>query len=333
MKALLLALLFVLALFAEESEEIGKPTSTSQEVPAKIEDIISAAFSNDGNNLYVLQGGFITIYQTNPMKMIDSFYIGATEDHHPHPRIYVTQDKKGIVYHDRGFAELWDIASKKLIKRLPFAISSAVSTIKGFAVVSRENSKVYLLDEKTFEVIRHSKYAYKYDYEASHAYTESVNGMLANNNILLLTFNSCIMLVDLNTLEKLEHFDISIHSSEYSQKISDISGVKPSNSYTLNHLFVLQPSNPKNESAFGFKLFRFSKKGSMYFRKYFYKNPDKEGKYILYQDQNKAWMIEKIGSPFFSGSDNLRQYHKIWTMPDDEAKFDKHYKPQYYLKD
>jgi len=76
-------------------------------------------FSLDGNNMYTYSDGLVTIYETNPMKKVSSFHIEPDKSFRDNgQKIFVTKDKKRIIFYTRRYLQLWDIQTEKLLKKI-----------------------------------------------------------------------------------------------------------------------------------------------------------------------------------------------------------------------
>ena len=153
MKKIVLVLLFAFSAFAGDSEEIGTPYYRDQFFGPD-----SATLSSTAEKLYTLKGDLVTGYETNPMKKIFSFHTGIKEIHNGY-RILVTQDDNRIILYSLDSIQLWDIKTKKLLRKVDLAIGPVISSRYGLIVLTKDNY-LQILDEQSLETIRTSGHTY-----------------------------------------------------------------------------------------------------------------------------------------------------------------------------
>ena len=145
MKNIVLILLLVVGVFASESEEIGVPY-----VERKSGMFYSASFAPDGKSFYTQIGDLITHWQLSPVKKLSSFRTGLkvetkTEKNrryfNPTYNIHVTYDGKRMILSSRKALILWDLETKKQIKKVD--VIHAMGAIDGdkFLTIDRNMSR------------------------------------------------------------------------------------------------------------------------------------------------------------------------------------------------
>ena len=129
MKKLLLILILVVGLFGSDSEEIGIPY-----VEKGKGTIQSAVLDPDGEHFYTLKGETVTKWQLEPIKVVYSFKTGLTskerfmklpsncnkmrDDYH----ISISSNSEKMIIRNKNEITLWNLNSKKLIKKIPSRI-------------------------------------------------------------------------------------------------------------------------------------------------------------------------------------------------------------------
>jgi len=139
MRKILLILVLVVGLFAEDGY-----------IPRVERDIgtyYSAILASDGKSFYTLKKDLVTHWQLNPIKKLDSFRTGIkpVDENKLGYNIHVTADKSKMVINSQDEIQLWDLKTKKQIKKLK------VKTVWG------------LMDEETFITIDENRVITKYD--------------------------------------------------------------------------------------------------------------------------------------------------------------------------
>lgn len=332
MKKTFLVLLFAFSLFAGESEEIGVPYFDQILGPD------SAILSNTTEKLYTLQGDLVTGYQTNPMKKILSFHTGIEKVHNGY-RILVTQDDKRIILYSRYDIQLWDIKTKKLLKKVDLSTAKAISSQYGLIVLTKDHY-LEILDEENLEKIRKSDNIYVFNYENGVDFNcfdnNHANEMFVNKHILLLRFPLDAMFMDLESLKIIDQVSYKSSMKPYLDKYSSFFTTK-----RLKRLLVgetgmsreqstyLIPSSDNNLYDEIFTL-TFTAK-SLMIGKFFHDSSKKVKTYEFHQLMDE-WVFYAYKTHLFTGSENIKKYLQMkmkdgTVVPMNQVTFEKYNQP------
>lgn len=342
MKKILLVLLFAFSAFAGESEEIGVPyfsISYDNNIGSKIQ---SASFSLDGNNMYTLLNGLVTVYQTNPMKKVFSFQVDIDPEFvHQPQQIFITKDKKRIVIYCHGSIRLWDIQTKKCLKNIKTKTNNAVNTMYGLTILTNDYF-LEVLDDQNLEVVSRSKYQVKMNSLAlddEDPWTVTAGGMTANQNIILLRFLDGVMFVNLETFKIIDQVshgsDITPYLEKYSSifKADFLTEFMTSSYNKSRHLLIysFQSSNSSKDLIVLYLQYRPDRQHSNNHLVITGYHQEKKERYRFWQF-GEEWVMDQLRSNIFTGSSNITKYHKMigkdrQVVPMNDATFEKYNQP------
>ena len=138
MKKIILILVLAIGLYANNGyiPRVERGVGTYQ----------SAILAPDGKSFYTLKKDLVTHWQLNPIKRLDYFRTGIkSTSENNHYNIHVTSDKSKIIINSKEEILLWDLKTKKQIKKLK------VKTVWG------------LMDDNIFITIDENRVITKYD--------------------------------------------------------------------------------------------------------------------------------------------------------------------------
>ena len=330
MRKILLVLLFMISVFGSDNKEIGipqKPISYDNSFNSKIK---SATFSLDGNNMYTYINGLVTIYETNPMKKVSSFHIKPDKSlnyGYRRQKIFVTKDKKRIIFYSPEYIQLWDIKTKKLLKKILLLSTNSAYYSDGLIVLT-DKSFIEILDDTYLKVMRRSTSPYIIK-DIPH-YDDQPFEILVNNNIVLLRFMRWGMFLDLKTLKIIDQtaYDTNVmkYVKKYKQDFSpDLKKLlKQESTYRPCYVYSFKLSNKQTI------LYTFVSASKFFIKKY--KNVEKNflNRYVFLQNDDD-WLLYDIETHTFTGSKNIQKYLKMKTedgkvVPINDATFNKYNK-------
>lgn len=333
-KKIVLVLLFAFSLFAGESGEVGIPYYRDQLFGPD-----SATLSSTAEKLYTLKGDLVTGYETNPMKMIFSFHTGIEKGYRG-CRILVTQDDQRIILFSDEYIQLWDIKTKKLVKKVYFASKKAISSQFGLIVLTNSN-RLEILNDQNLETIRNTDDDYVYKIKTADNYAYSYcDEMFTNKNILLLRFYNAVMFIDLETFK-------IVDQAAYEDNMSPlmISYLEKYNSFfTDSRLITLLQRDyfaqserltysvlTTDNNAYDEVFFSHNRKGPVQITKTSHDSSKKEKRYLFLQFDD-AWLFYEYKTRLFTGSENIKKYLQMKTkdgkiLPMNDETFEKYNQP------
>ena len=153
------------------------------------------------------------------MKKVSSFHIEPDKSFRDNgEKIFVTKDKKRIIFHTRRYLQLWDIQTEKLLKKILLDSRNAVNSNSGLVIIKQDGS-IEILDDSNFKVIRKSTSPYILEvayFHGSDYYRPSE--IFVNNNIVLLRSMGGVMFVDLKTFKIIDEIEYGTDNIEYIKK-------------------------------------------------------------------------------------------------------------------
>jgi len=333
MKKVFLVLLFVISVFGCAHDEIGVPYATlyvSKSDAMFKSQIINATFSLDGDYMYTYSDELVTIYKTNPMEKVSSFHIKpekTTSFGAKRQKIFVTNDKKRLIFYSPQYIQLWDIQTKNLLKQIPLHSKNAVYSHEGLIILT-DDSFIEILDDIDLKVIRRSTSLYVA--VGIPDYDDYPFEILENNNKMLLRCKYNSMFVDLKTLKIIDQTaynddNILKYIKKYKQDFSPtLKNILENVDYSGGYSFYSFKSN--NGPIQLVARISFNK---IIIKKYKSVEKDIFDRYLFSQNGDN-WLLYHRESRKFSGSKNLQKYLKMRTkdrsvVPMNEATFKKYY--------
>lgn len=160
MKKILLVLLFVVSVFADNVQIPYIQSSNGK--------ITSAVLMPNCEGFYTYKYGKVTRWKLNPIQPVESFMIHKNiKRSSPFLKrnIFITKDGKRLIFKSRNILQLWDLKTKKLLKEIKEKYTFWLAAYSDYGLVLLDyKSKLQLLDDKTFEVLKQTGIPRNKDY-------------------------------------------------------------------------------------------------------------------------------------------------------------------------
>jgi len=326
MKHIILIIFLTLGIWAEE---VGVPYVDAREAVAQ-----SAALSPDGETFYTYANNTLTHWSLNPMKALESVKIEdadiVNDEWH---QLFVLANSKKIIFSTRTFIAIYDIAQKKVLKKIK--MSRPVTNMIGSDLIVVSKMKILKLDPSTLEMRSSMLIPPPFSYVAD----DFAYFILDSYNHLTFTLVSLhrFLVINTNSLEIENQYISNNEQCSIDTNLQYIEGEK---------FFNIAKQQLSNES-YGvmrewwpfyiiksekdFSLVNFENRNTLTFVNKINNKPIR-----LYQYHDNNWIIANSNNNF-DGSPEARKYLYMKTpsgesVPIDDATYNKFHK-QINLKD
>lgn len=214
MRKFLLVILFVVSVFAAN---VQRPyvLPSSGKIP-------SAVMMPNCEGFYTYKYGKVTRWKLNPIQPVESFIIQKNNKRSSpslKENIFITKDGKRLIFKSRNMLQLWDLKTKKLVKEIKAKYTFWLATYSHYGLVLLDyKSKLQLLDDKTFEVLKQTDIPRSKDYGEVADNRYYPMNMIVGKNILHVNYYIESYYVDLKTLSILDSSETSLENRMWISK-------------------------------------------------------------------------------------------------------------------
>jgi len=206
MKHIILIILLTLGIWAEE---VGVPYVDAREAVVQ-----SAALSPDGETFYTYANNTLTHWSLNPMKALETAKIEDLDIvNGKWHRIYVTPDRRKIIFVTRKILALFDLNQKMIVKKITMVQPTTNLIGSDFIAVEFKKLKmlIYKIDPNTLDVLATSNLIAPNE-DSDFPY--HVFG-LKNKQTLTVVTHRQFLVVDRNTLQIVKRFSADNGGDSY----------------------------------------------------------------------------------------------------------------------
>lgn len=210
MRKILLVLLLVIVVFANENNHIPQIIKSSGK-------IYSAVLIPNCKGFYTYKDGKVTKWQLNPIQPVESFVLhkNIISFHGLRENIFVTKDAKRLIYKSKDLLQLWDLKSKKLLKELKPKSSFWLATYSDYGLVLLNyDSQLQLLDDRTLKVLKQTRIPRDKEYGKVADFRYYPINMIVGKDILHINYATEAYYLNLKTLKT-----IDFSNTNYEDKI------------------------------------------------------------------------------------------------------------------